>query len=167
MLVFENKEKFLFMVFVLIVTISAYDIISDLSHGTSLSHVLQEVILLTLSFLALLWLLVGFRRQQIEIKDLKSSLQTSENSRQQPAQYVLDARKKLADVISQQFSDWALSRSEQEVGWLLLKGLSLKEIASLRETKEKTVRQQASAIYKKAGVNGRPTFSAWFIEDIL
>lgn len=155
------------MVFVLIVTISAYDIISDLSHGTSLSHVLQEAILLTLSCLALLWLLVGFRRQQVEIKDLKSSLQASENSRQQPAQYVLDARKKLADVISQQFSDWSLSRSEQEVGWLLLKGLSLKEIASLRETKEKTVRQQASAIYKKAGINGRHTFSAWFIEDIL
>jgi len=165
--VFENKEKFLLMVFVLIVTISGYDIISDLSHGTSYSHVFQEIVLLTLSFLALLWLLAGFRKQQVEIKDLKNSLQKSENSQQQPAQYVLDARKRLADVIGQQFSDWSLSRSEQEVGWLLLKGLSLKEIANLRDTKEKTVRQQASAIYKKAGVNGRHTFSAWFIEDIL
>jgi len=155
------------MVFTLIAVVSAYDIISDLSHGTSYTHIAQEIILLSLSFFALLILLAGFRKQQIEINDLRSSLQQSENSRQLPAQYVLEARKSLADMVSQQFSDWSLSRSEQEVGWLLLKGLSLKEIASLRETKEKTVRQQASAIYKKAGVNGRHTFSAWFIEDIL
>jgi hypothetical protein len=36
-----------------------------------------------------------------------------------------------------------------------------------RSTQEKTVRQQASSIYKKAGVSGRHAFSAWFIEDIL
>jgi len=50
---------------------------------------------------------------------------------------------------------------------LLLKGLSIKEIAALRETHEKTVRQQASAIYRKAGVAGRHAFAAWFIEDLL
>ncbi len=53
------------------------------------------------------------------------------------------------------------------LGWLLLKGLSLREISIIRETQEKTVRQQASSIYKKSGVNGRHAFSAWFIEDIL
>jgi DNA-binding CsgD family transcriptional regulator len=53
------------------------------------------------------------------------------------------------------------------VGRLLLKGLSLKEIAAIRNTLEKTVRQQASSIYKKAELNGRHAFSAWFIEDIL
>lgn len=37
----------------------------------------------------------------------------------------------------------------------------------LRNILEKTVRQQASAIYKKAGINGRHAFSAWFIEDAL
>jgi len=45
--------------------------------------------------------------------------------------------------------------------------LSFKEIAAVRKTLEKTVRQQASSIYKKAGVSGRHEFSAWFIEDIL
>jgi DNA-binding CsgD family transcriptional regulator len=37
----------------------------------------------------------------------------------------------------------------------------------LRGTAEKTIRQQASAIYKKAGVAGRHVFSAWFMEDLL
>ncbi len=110
---------------------------------------------------------MGLRKQQIEIDELKQTIKQNDKNKKQPEQYVLDARKKLADVISQQFSDWGLSPSEKEVGWLLLKGLSLQEIANLRETKEKTVRQQASSIYKKAGINGRHTFSAWFIEDIL
>ena len=63
--------------------------------------------------------------------------------------------------------DWQLTTSEKDVGWLLLKGLSLKEIAAIRQTMEKTVRQQASSIYKKAGLSGRHAFSAWFIEDAL
>lgn len=50
---------------------------------------------------------------------------------------------------------------------LLLKGLSFKEIASVRDTMEKTVRQQASTIYEKANVSGRHVFSAWFMEDLL
>jgi len=73
----------------------------------------------------------------------------------------------LGQVVGQQFSEWQLTGSESEVGWLLLKGLSLKEIAIVRDTLEKTVRQQASSIYEKAGVAGRHAFSAWFIEDIL
>ena len=60
-----------------------------------------------------------------------------------------------------------VTTSEKDVGWLLSKGLSLKEIAAIRETLEKTVRQQASSIYKKAGLSGRHAFSAWFIEDAL
>ena len=53
------------------------------------------------------------------------------------------------------------------MGRLLLKGLSIKEIASLRETHEKTVRQHASAIYRKAELPGRHAFAAWFLEDLL
>jgi DNA-binding CsgD family transcriptional regulator len=79
----------------------------------------------------------------------------------------VEARRKLGHVVAQQFSEWGLTGSEQEVGWLLLKGLSLKEIALVRQTQEKTVRQQASSIYGKSGVSGRHAFSAWFIEDIL
>jgi DNA-binding NarL/FixJ family response regulator len=73
----------------------------------------------------------------------------------------------LSEVIQEQFSEWQLTAGEQEVALLLLKGLSFKEIAALRNTLEKTVRQQASGIYRKAGVTGRHAFAAWFIEDFL
>ena len=62
---------------------------------------------------------------------------------------------------------WGLTKSEQEVAMLLLKGLSFREISEVRDTKEKTVRQQASSIYVKANVDGRHEFAAWFLEDFM
>ena len=40
-------------------------------------------------------------------------------------------------------------------------------IAALREVKEKTVRQQATSIYAKAGYAGRHELVAHFIEDLM
>lgn len=80
---------------------------------------------------------------------------------------MMDARHEYSGVIQTQFSQWTLTRSEQEVAMLLLKGLSFKEISALRSTKEKTVRQQASDIYSKADVEGRHEFAAWFLEDFM
>ena len=66
-----------------------------------------------------------------------------------------------------QFSDWGLSPSESEVALLLIKGLSMKEIAQARDVKEKTVRQQATSIYAKSGCAGRHELVARFIEDLM
>lgn len=66
-----------------------------------------------------------------------------------------------------QFLDWNLTPAEREVGLLILKGLSHKEIAALRATTEATVRQQAQSIYRKAGLPGKTAFSAYFLEDLF
>lgn len=50
---------------------------------------------------------------------------------------------------------------------LLLKGLSHKVIAEVRATSERTVRQQALAVYRKAGLAGRAELAAFFLEDLL
>lgn len=60
-----------------------------------------------------------------------------------------------------------LSHCDKEVGLLILKGMSYKEIAILRNVSEKTVRQQAHSIYKKAKLSGRAALSAFFLEDLL
>ena len=49
----------------------------------------------------------------------------------------------------------------------MLKGLSFKEIAPVRGTSERTVRQQALAVYAKAGLAGRAELAAFFLEDLL
>jgi len=165
----ENRDKFLLLVLSLVIIASVLDIATDISHSVPLDHIFQEILLFVFSLAAVLWLIHGVRVQQREVNQLRQALleakQLSHNLH--PSQYVIDGRKRLSDVISQQFSEWSLSPSEKEVGLMLLKGLSLKEIAALRETLEKTVRQQASSIYKKSGISGRHAFSAWFIEDIL
>ena len=50
---------------------------------------------------------------------------------------------------------------------LLIKGLSLAEIAALRETREGTIKAQSNAIYRKAEVAGRAQLVSLFIEDLM
>ncbi len=69
--------------------------------------------------------------------------------------------------IEREFEAWNLTAAEREIALLLLKGLRLKEIAAARGTSERTVRQQAQAIYKKAGLDGRSDLAAFFIEDFM
>lgn len=70
-------------------------------------------------------------------------------------------------VMQKQFDAWGLSASEQDVVIAMLKGLSFREIAEIRGTREKTARQQASTVYRKAGVGSRNELTAWFFEDML
>lgn len=71
------------------------------------------------------------------------------------------------DHIAAAFDTWKLTVAEREIALLLLKGLKLKDIANARGTSERTVRQQAQAIYKKAGLEGRFELAAYFIEDVI
>ncbi len=73
----------------------------------------------------------------------------------------------LGEEIDKQFKKWELTTAEREVALLILKGLRHKEIAALRNTTERTVRQQALAVYKKAGLEGRTDLAAFFLEDFL
>ncbi|MFV1973695.1 MAG: helix-turn-helix transcriptional regulator [Thiohalobacterales bacterium] len=163
----RTKETVLTFVFAIVVVASGADLVADFSHGADIEHIVKEVIIVSISTIAIAWLLWGLHQQRLEIRSLQQELETANSPQTPPRKYVLEARKNLGNVVTRQFSEWMLTGSETQVGWLLLKGLSLKEIAMVRSTQEKTVRQQASSIYKKSGVSGRHAFSAWFIEDIL
>jgi putative tricarboxylic transport membrane protein len=78
-----------------------------------------------------------------------------------------DALQGRARQIEADFDEWGLSAAEKEIALFLLKGLRLQEIADLRHTSERTVRQQAQAIYRKAGLDGRIELSAHFVEDLM
>jgi DNA-binding CsgD family transcriptional regulator len=73
----------------------------------------------------------------------------------------------LGEAIDAQFGRWELSPAEREVGLLLLKGLSHKEIAHIRKVTEATVRQQAQRLYRKANIGSRNDLAAFFLEDLL
>jgi DNA-binding NarL/FixJ family response regulator len=73
----------------------------------------------------------------------------------------------LGQAIETQFGRWNLTEAEREVALLILKGLSHKEIATVRAVSERTVREQARAVYSKSGLTGRASLSAFFLEDLL
>ena len=72
-----------------------------------------------------------------------------------------------AGLMEDHFTDWGLTAAERDVALFAIKGLSTAEIAGLRSTSEGTVKAQTNAIYRKAGVTGRPQLLSLFIEDLM
>jgi DNA-binding CsgD family transcriptional regulator len=72
-----------------------------------------------------------------------------------------------ADLLQARFAEWALTPAEADVALFAIKGMSTAEIAGLRGTSEGTVKAQTAAIYRKAGVAGRPQLLSLFIDDLM
>lgn len=71
------------------------------------------------------------------------------------------------EMLEEQFTAWGLTPAERDVALFAIKGLSTAEIAGLRATSEGTVKAQTNAIYRKAGVTGRPQLLSLFIEELM
>ena len=71
------------------------------------------------------------------------------------------------DLLEERFVEWALTPAERDVALFAIKGMSTSEIAMLRATSEGTVKAQTNAIYRKAGVTGRPQLLSLFIDDLM
>ncbi len=72
-----------------------------------------------------------------------------------------------SELLNIRFDEWGLTAAERDVAMFAIKGLSVQDMARLRETSEGTVKSQAAAIYRKAGVTGRPQLLSLFIEDMI
>ena len=71
------------------------------------------------------------------------------------------------ELLEEHFDIWALTPSERDVALLAIKGLSIAEIAGVRQTKDGTIKAQCNAIYSKAGVSGRQQLLSLFIEELM
>ena len=71
------------------------------------------------------------------------------------------------DLLYERFGEWSLTPAERDVALFAIKGLSTPDIARMRNTSEGTVKAQTNAIYRKAGVSGRPQLLSLFIEDLM
>ena len=77
------------------------------------------------------------------------------------------ARGAFASVMEERMVEWKLTPAEKDVALFAIKGMSTAEIADLRDVSEGTVKAQTAAIYRKAGVTGRPQLLSLFIEDLM
>ncbi len=153
--------------FLLVASGSGVDLYADISLGVSRLHIIKEIVVLLAALTGLVWMGIGFKKSRIKILNLNEQLESARALADRQSDEMKDAKRRMAGVIHEQFQKWQLTGSEEEVGRLMLKGLSLREIAGVRAVSEKTIRQQASSIYRKSGLGGRHEFAAWFLEDLF
>lgn len=164
----------LLLAFFVVTILAGVDAASDLRHGTTLEHVLTEVGVVVVGLVSSAFiarqLLIRLRRAraaEVEIQALAGRLEATEADAARWRAEAAEVLAGLGSAIDQQFERWSLSPAEKEVALLLLKGLSHKELAEVRSVTEATARQQARAVYKKAGLSGRNDLAAFFLEDLL
>ncbi len=144
-----------------------FDLATDSKEGVVLWHVLIEGSVAAMALFGVFYILRGSialkHRLEKEITEFSDFKKEAELWKAESRKY-LDG---LSKAIDQQLTKWKLTTAEKEVAFLLLKGMSLKEIADIRNTAEKTARVQSMAVYSKAGLAGRSELSAFFLEDLL
>jgi DNA-binding CsgD family transcriptional regulator len=161
------KDRIIASVLLIIMVLNFFDVLTDISLGVPMWHVFEESMIVLISGIAGVFLILEIKKRPHNERLLKNKLNASTDELNNITEEMTLARRQYSQVIHDQFELWQLTQSEQNVAMLLLKGLSFKEISAVRETKEKTVRQQASTIYNKSGVEGRHDFAAWFLEDFI
>jgi len=149
------------------VVLVGLDLVSDYLEGGTGTHLILEGLLLALSGAVF----GGGVRQLLQARQKIESLKSDvEKLNEEKEKWKSETHQLLAGLsvkIENQFAYWKLTPAETEVGFLLLKGFSLKEIADTRSTKLKTVQQQSQSIYQKTSLASRSELAAFFLEDLL
>jgi DNA-binding CsgD family transcriptional regulator len=153
--------------FALIFLLIAWDLTGDYKDGAGGLHIFLEfgVLLLAASGIGMLLWRVYLTRASVRLLQLDLDRVRQESDRWRKDNLVFIEG--LGAAIRQQFINWELTMAESDVALFLLKGLSFKEIAAMRETSERTVREQAGSVYRKAGISSRSALTAFFLEDLL
>jgi len=148
------------ILFATVVVLVGWDLYIDFGEGVGWLHIMVEsfIFLVAIAGTVIMWRQLDRTRTDLAGALVEAGHWKREN------QELLQG---LSAAIEQQFARWQLSAAEADVGLLLLKGLGHKEIAAIRQTSERTVREQARSLYRKAGISGRSALSAFFLEDLL
>ena len=154
-------------ILVIVALMVALDLVTDTKEGVAAWHVLIEGGTGIAALVGVFYFMRGSYSLQHKLSDSineNAKLKKEADEWKREAQKYIEGLSKSIDL---QLTKWNLSQAEKEVALLLLKGLSLKEIATIRNTAEKTARVQSISIYSKSGLAGRSELAAFFLEDLL
>lgn len=158
--VHNGYTKAAILLFAIIALLIGWDVVADYRERVNFSHMAIEVFIMSVAASGTVLLWIQLVRAQTDLA--KALVENEQWSRENH-----ELLQGLGAAINKQFGIWRLTKAEAEVGLLILKGLSHKEIARVRQTSERTIREQARALYKKSGLAGRAELSAFFLEDLL
>lgn len=167
----KNERLIIGIILAVIAILIASDLATDSREGASWWHIGAEAMVAIAAVFGILYIIIISLNRNRNLETALGAANEAANKHQENAQ-IWRAKAKtyidgLSKAIASQLDEWGLSVSEREIAFMLLKGLSLREIASIRSTSEKTTRAQAAAIYQKSGLNGRADLAAFFLEDLL
>jgi DNA-binding NarL/FixJ family response regulator len=149
-----------------IVAGGAVDLVLDAPANWLSAHVVYEVLLIVGALAASVWLWHGWRRASESAAALRRSLAERQSERDIWRARAHQALDRLGYAVEDQFLAWGLTPAEREVALLLLQGHGHKQIAAATGRSERTVRQHAVTIYRKAGLGGRAELAAFFLADL-
>lgn len=149
---------------VLITLLSLMDIYHDHGDGPFTLHNLTEfsILFAAVASLLLLWRSLGARLERT-VGELNSTRKELADFRARHG----DTLRHMRQAIQEQFRRWQFTPAETKIAELLIRGYSLKQIAGLLQKSDRTVRNQATALYNKAGMVGRNELAAFFFMDVL
>ncbi len=169
-----TSPRALVLLFATMAVLVGIDLVTDLRDETTLAHVVLELLVVVIGFAAAGSIALRLRRSVRDAQELREhaarladDLRASEQDAARWRSDAADLIAGLSAAIDAQLARWELSPAERDIALLLLKGLSHKEIATIRSVSETTVRQQARSLYRKAGLSGRNDLAAFFLEDLL
>ncbi len=163
----KNERLVFTAVLFIIAALTSIDIYNDYFEGMATWHIWIEAIVAIIALIGIFYLVRSYFRLQ---QNLEKEQLNSREHRKEARKWRKVSKTYLEGLsveIDKQLEHWSLTQAEKDVAFLLLKGLSIKEISNIRNTSEKTVRTQTSAIYSKSGLSGRSELSAFFLEDLL
>lgn len=164
----KNNERWIIAAILFaIAVLASVDIYNDYFEGVALWHISFEAIVAVIALIGAFYLIRGHFTLQHNLeqeRQVSSELQDEARKWKQVSKKYVEG---LSVEIDNQLEHWDLTKAEKEISFLLLKGLSNKEIAEVRGTSVPTVRSQTNAIYSKSGLSGRSELAAFFLEDLL
>lgn len=165
----STKEHYAISVLlVILVNMISIDSIGDIRSGGGWGHAIMEVTVAIGLFGILIWLWIAKAKEVTSIRQLARERESAlKHEADEWRARVQSIKPNLTDAIDSQFASWNLTNAERETARLVLKGLSNKEIASVRSASELTIKQQTNAIYKKSGLSSRAQLIAFFLEDLF
>lgn len=107
-----------------------------------------------------LGLLLGFVLGLILLRNLRAEL-AQVNSRLRVASDTF------ADLVQEEFDDWALSPAEKDIALFMLKGLNNVEIAEVTGKRQGTIKAQCNAVFRKSELANRAQLASYFIEILM
>lgn len=144
------------------------DVIDDINDHVPQIHIIANIAFITAAVFALIFFVYfSYLEIRAEVQRRDSATLNVIKHSEELATQISNLRAGVTQTIKDRFINWSFTDAEIEIGFLILKGFSFKEIGNIRSTSEKTVRDQASKIYKKSETKNRSEFVAFFLEDLL